>query len=387
MPAMDSCRALFLLVVPGLFFAAKASFDIAAQASDSQATTLRQQFQVALTDYRAKKFDAAEKRLETLAKQFPASFDVHELLGLVYSARGDCSKAIGALESAVRLKPDFAPARVNLARNLVQCGKMEEESGNYDRAAREFQRAALLDPSEKNIFEWGNELLVHHQLYLARQAFRRGVQGYPRSARTWVGLGVTLYALSDYAGAAQALLRASDLRPEDPRPYFFLANAYTLASNVPDAEGSQVTERLRRLMDGHPGNPQVLFYYAVCFWKQERKRGKQEDLNQAESLLKESERLDPNFPGVHLQLGIFYQGEGRHEEAIQELQQAIKLGPGLAVAHYRLGQLYAQTHQKALAEQEFQAFGGLNSTTTAADQEGRDIERFLASMKPSAEGP
>jgi tetratricopeptide (TPR) repeat protein len=261
-------------------------------------------------------------------------------------------------------------------------GEVEEKEGNYTEAVNAFRQAVLLDPSEENLNALGSELLVHIEVAQASETFQRGTQKYPGSARMWVGLSVTLYARSQYAAAVQTLLRATDLRPEDPRPYFFLANAYVLAPTLPPGEGDHVIKHMGRLMKSHPLNPQAIFYYARCLWKEDRERGKQEDLPQVESLLIQSAQLDPSFPGVHLYLGILYQSEGRNDEATQTLQKAIKLNPNLAVAHYRLAQVYVQAHEKALADQEFQAYERLHSQTTPQDeQEGTEIGRFLSSMK------
>jgi hypothetical protein len=46
-----------------------------------------------------------------------------------------------------------------------------------------------LDPSEKNIFDWGNELLLRKAVEPATEVFKRGVALYPKSFRMFVGLG------------------------------------------------------------------------------------------------------------------------------------------------------------------------------------------------------
>ena len=50
---------------------------------------------------------------------------MQELLGLVYSAQSQDTKAGPHLQKAVRLKPDSASARTNLAANLMRLGKAE----------------------------------------------------------------------------------------------------------------------------------------------------------------------------------------------------------------------------------------------------------------------
>src|SRR5260370_39658303 len=81
---------------------------------------LDRQFQAAVAQYESGRFPEAAMALESLLRELPESFEVHELLGLVYSAQSQDAKAATHLEKAVRLKPDSAAARTNLATNLAR---------------------------------------------------------------------------------------------------------------------------------------------------------------------------------------------------------------------------------------------------------------------------
>src|SRR5260370_10875148 len=100
-------------------------------------------FQAAVAQYESGRFPEAAAALESLLREVPESFEVHELLGLVYSAQSEDAKAAEHLEKAVRLKPDSAAARTNLGTNLARREKpalaeeqfkkaLELESQNYD---------------------------------------------------------------------------------------------------------------------------------------------------------------------------------------------------------------------------------------------------------------
>ena len=41
-------------------------------------------------------------------------------------------------------------------------GDVEEASRNFDEAARQYETAARMDPSEKNLFDLGTDLLRHN---------------------------------------------------------------------------------------------------------------------------------------------------------------------------------------------------------------------------------
>src|SRR5947207_1952169 len=105
----------------------------------AQEQQLDQEFQQAVAQYNQGKFAEAAVRLEGLLNAAPESFEVHELLGLVYSAQSQDVKANPHLEKAVHLKPDSVPARSNLAANLSRLGKPEL-------ALEQFRKAAEIDP-------------------------------------------------------------------------------------------------------------------------------------------------------------------------------------------------------------------------------------------------
>src|SRR5579883_1022314 len=110
-----------------------------AVATDGPNQNLEQRFQVALTQFNAGHYAEASAQLESLAASQPKSFEIQELLGLSYTAQSMDAKATEHLELAVRLKPDSAEARTNLAANLSRLGKL-------DQAGEQFRKALALEP-------------------------------------------------------------------------------------------------------------------------------------------------------------------------------------------------------------------------------------------------
>lgn len=251
-----------------VLFAGLSPTSAASQANTDGRNAPDREFQSALAHYNSKQYAAAQQELESLAKALPNSFEVQELLGLVYSAEGDDGKATTPFEQAVRLRPTSGEARINLGTNLVRRGKMapaetefkegvalepgsfdanrdlgsfylragriaaaipwlekaqivnpgsydngydlaladeelgrlpearqqiqellqrkdtaelhnllaevEEKAGNYVLAANEYEKAAHLDPSESNLFDWGSELMAHQTSNPASEIFSKG---------------------------------------------------------------------------------------------------------------------------------------------------------------------------------------------------------------------
>jgi tetratricopeptide (TPR) repeat protein len=448
------------------------------QADAGSGNPLDRKFQSAVAHFNSGQYAAAQQELEALARALPNSFDVQELLGLVYSAEGDEEKATAPFEAAVRLHPESGPARNNLATNLARLGKtslaekefkkvveleprsfdanrnlgafylrtgripaaipylekaqsanpasydngydlalsyeeegrlpearrqiqellkqketaelhnllagVEEKAGNYVAAVNEYEKAAHMDPSESNLFDWGSELLVHQTPNPAIEVFSHGVKRYPYSPRLAIGLGLALDVRGAYDDAVKALLRGVDLDPSDPRAYYFLSKAYDRSPGQVD----EVVERFRRFAELRPGDAQATFYYAMSLWKGRRSETSQAYLDQVESLLKRAIALKPSFPEAHLQLGNLYSQRRKYAVAVPEYQQALKLSPNVPDAHFRLGQAYVHLGKKDLAEKEFQLHKQFYERHLAeVDKQRSEIQQFVYSLKGAPARP
>jgi tetratricopeptide (TPR) repeat protein len=131
---------------------------LAASSAEAQRSApdqvLDREFQSAVAQYDAGHFAEAAAKLEKLLPSAPESFEVHELLGLVYSAESQDTRAHEHLERAVRLNPRSAPARTNLAANLVRLGKASL-------AEEQFRKAAQLEPENFDVNHNLGEIYVH----------------------------------------------------------------------------------------------------------------------------------------------------------------------------------------------------------------------------------
>ena len=89
----------------------------------------------------ADRFPQAADRLEKPLPYAPRSYEMHELLGMIYASLSQDSRAIEHLKLAVEIKPDSAEARTNLGASLLHGGKS-------DAAGEQFQKALALEPGE-----------------------------------------------------------------------------------------------------------------------------------------------------------------------------------------------------------------------------------------------
>jgi tetratricopeptide (TPR) repeat protein len=268
--------------------------------------------------------------------------------------------------------------RKNTAELHNLLGEIEEKDGNFVAAANEFETAAQMDPSESNLFDWASELLLHRTLDPAIEVFHRAAERYPSSPRVAIGLGMALYSRGNYDEAVQSLLRAADLNPSDTRCYIFLSKAYDSSPG----QAAEVIKRFRRFADLQPRNPHAPYYYAMSLWKGRRAQDAGLDVNQIESLLKQSIALDPNFAEAHLQLGNLYSDQNKYADSVPEYVKALEQDPDLADAHYRLGQAYVHTSQKDRAQDQLQVYQQLRAQHLAElDKQRAEIRQFVYSEK------
>jgi len=262
-------------------------------------------------------------------------------------------------------------------------GELNERLGDPLEAVREYERAALMDPSEENYFEWGTELLLHRADEPAVEVFTKGSRAHPASARMLAGLGAAFYAEGNSEEAARRLCEAADLKPSDPTAYLFLGKMEKSATMLlPCAE-----QTLARFAQEQPGNALANYYYGVTLWKRNRGSENAAGLQQAEGLLEKAVRADPKLGEAYLQLGILHSEKGDFERAIRDYKKAIEVSPQLGEAHYRLGLAYRRIKEESKAEQEFRVYEKMEKAETAAiESQRRELRQFLIILKDRPSG-
>jgi tetratricopeptide (TPR) repeat protein len=261
-----------------------------------------------------------------------------------YLEAGEAARAVEVVRAVLprRDTPDV--------RHLL--GDALEAAGDLLGAAEQFQKAAHADPSEENLFDWGNNLLQLRAYPPATDVLVEAVRRFPRSPRLQVALGIARYSRGQFEDAIRAFSAAADLEPDDERPYLFLGEMYGVSTEL----GPEVTKRLARFVERQPAHALGHFFYAMSLWKGAAGAPAPPDV---QVHLKKAVALDPRLAKAHFQLGVLYGDQGRYPEAIAALEEAVRLEPSMAQAHYRLAQAYRRTGREELAVKELEAFGRL----------------------------
>jgi tetratricopeptide (TPR) repeat protein len=356
-----------------------------------------------------------EAKLRAEVERQPGSFEANHRLGKSLVDDGKGSEGLSYLERASKIKPDDYPNSYLLARAYADAGQyerartstqallaghsrdkeaqadlhhllgdVEEKAGNPLDAVREYQRAAELNPSESNFFDWGAELLLHRAIEPAIQVFGKGNQLFPQSARLLVGLGVARYTNGSYDQAAQCLCQASDLNPNDPKAYLFLGKIQVVETTQSDCS----SERLARFVKLQPGNALANYYYGVTLWKRRKGPDDTATLEQAESYSKRAVELDPALGVGYLQLGILYFERKDFANAVAAFQKATQASPELQEAHYRLSQAFKRAGDRVKAEEELELYNQISKKKDEeVERERRESRQFVYMLRSPAPSP
>ena len=271
------------------------------------------------------------------------------------------------------------PANAELHHSLAE---LDERQGNALEAVHEYQRAAELQASERNLYDWAAELLTHRAAEPAEEVFTKGHRLFPQSIRMLLGLAVAQYARGSYDRAARSFFEASDLNPGDPNPYLFLGKVQSV--EITALEG--FVERMRRFARLEPDNAWANYYYAVSLWKQRTGPEDSATTVQVRSLLEKAVRLDPGLGAGYLQLGILYSDQADFSKAISAYQKAIEVSPRMEEVHYRLAQVYKRTGQDLEAQKERELYDQLSKQLAAeAMRERSEIQQFVVELQNQRE--
>jgi tetratricopeptide (TPR) repeat protein len=185
--------------------------------------------------------------------------------------------------------------------------------------------------------------------------------------------GEALDEMKDNAGATLQFRAAVKADPREPNVHFGLG--YLLWGLMQFEEAAQ---EFQAEIANNPDHAQALAYLADT----NMRLGHPEA---APPLLEKAIRIDPGIELAHLDLGILYNDAGHRDDALRELKTAEKLSPNDQNVHWRLARFYQAVGKKDLAKAEFDKTRSLQK---AADETiFNKLHQAQAKGKPAEEVP
>jgi tetratricopeptide (TPR) repeat protein len=274
----------------------------------AQKQDLDREFQAAVASYEAGKYTEAAKQLERLQRELPESFEVQELLGLVYAAQSQNDKAKEHLEKAVQLKPDSASARSNLGHNLLLLGKL-------DLAEQQFKRAVALEPQDYEANHNLGELYARsNKVTEAIPFLERAHSINPASYDNGYDLALAYLVTERFRDARELILDLSKRKDT--------AELHNLLGEVEEKEGNFVAAANDFQAAAHmePSESNIFDWGSELLLHR--------TLEPAIEVFRQGVERYPDSPRMAIGLGMALYSLGKYDEAVRCLLRATDLNPG-----------------------------------------------------------
>ena len=250
-------------------------------------------------------FAAAETLLKKTLEKDPKNYQAWFDLGFVYSRMNRVDDSIHAYRQSVAAKPDVFESNLNL-------GLMLARHNNPD--AEKFLRAAATLKPTSHVEEG--------------------------QARAWLSLGHVLEN-SKPEEALTAYQKAAALTPKDPEPF---VSSGLLRERRKDYTGAE--SDYKQVLSLDPRSTDAAIGLTNVYMKSGR-------LAEAEPLIRRLSSERPDDAGLHLQLGRVLAAQDKKDEAIPEIETALKLSPTDSEARRDLADLLTKSGNLADAEKTY----------------------------------
>jgi tetratricopeptide (TPR) repeat protein len=302
---------------------------------------------------RAGRAATAERSLRAIEAEFPGDLNCLWLLGAALLDQNKIPESIATLERVLLRLPDFAQARVDLARAYRRAGRPAQARDEVRRVLEKvphhhlawlaygdalvdldqhadarvaFERAQLTDPQRQRVEE-ATAALVADDRKTSEQIFRRILQEDASHVAALCGLAAVSLA-ADVPNDAERLLRHALKQCEHiPLAWRGLGPALLALGRLEEAEAGA-----RRLMKIEPENPQSWITLAAVTARLLRQE-------EALAAYEQAARLKPREPRLLMSIGHIHKTLGRRRESEATYKAALEVDPRLAEAYWSLADL------------------------------------------------
>lgn len=307
-------------------------------------------------------------------------------LAYVEMKLGHYHRAAATFRTAIKMRPDYLPARMNLAECLLSAGQLAESRELFEMIARKYpgnpeafyglgraeaqqgdaeDAAAALEKACELFPQYGGAhyalALIYRKLghpqkakaqFAAYQAnvtsdppevdpLRAAVQQLDQTPLHYLQRGLALEQEGDLQGAIQAHLKAIELDPDFVQPHINLIQLYARAGEYAKAE-----QEYRIAVRLNPHRADCYYSYGVLMFG----LGKYAE---AELAFRRAIASNPFYPEAHNNLGFLLQQQGHLRQALEEFREAVKDRPDYRLARFHIGQILVNRGDYAGAIEQF----------------------------------
>ena len=314
----------------------------------------------------------AETAWRALLKVDPASAEAYAHLGFLEARQGHYTEAVPFYRQALALDPAMPSLRLNLGLSLFKSDALKEAIqtlipllsseppsspevqrlnvligmahyglGEYAAAVPYLRAATARDLQSLQLrLTLAQSCMKTKQFQCVLDVYQEILMLNAQSAEADMLVGEALDEMKDDPGAIQQFRAAVKANDKEPNVHYSLGyllwklKQYREAAHEFEAELANV-----------PNHVQALAYLGDTEMRLQDP--------QATHHLLAAVRIEPGMKLAHLDLGILYSDAGRRDDALRELREAAALSPDDVDVHWRLGRLYQAAGMKDEAKAEF----------------------------------
>jgi tetratricopeptide (TPR) repeat protein len=299
--------------------------------------------------------DLSVELLEGLRRRRPLSLEMGRRLGLAYERTGRLAESRTALE---RSAPGDRPPAALLA-DLARVARKQQD---YQGALGYLAHARDLEPNDASLhYFFGLVCLDLNLVAEARAAFDRAVKIEPENPAYNYAMGATSTFRHDPAEAIPYFEKYIRLKPQDARGRLALGAALFDAKQY-DAAARALTDAVKA-----PSAATAARYYLGAI---ARRNGR---LDEAVRELRQALNTNPDYTDALAELAQCHLMRREYGPAEELLRRALKLAPDHYAANFNLLTLYARTKDEREAAQAAR----FEEVKTLREEKAREILRMI----------
>ncbi|GAB4367401.1 MAG: hypothetical protein Kow0042_08000 [Calditrichia bacterium] len=256
-------------------------------------------------------------------------------LGLIHTETGDYEAALRDYQKAMELDPANADAYRGRAKAYMALGMLEEAEATY-------RKAIEMKPDFWSGYnELGRFYFQQGRYEEAVNQFQRVVELTPRNVKGYINLGSAYFYLNRRIEAIQAFTKAQEIKPR----YSIYSNLATLYYY--EGKYREAARMYEKALDLQDGDYKVWDYLAVAYERTKDEKDKAVmATKQAIRLAEDQLTINPRNPELLTNLAGYYERLSENEKALNFLRQAADQNPSEVLILYDMGHIYEQLGER-----------------------------------------
>jgi tetratricopeptide (TPR) repeat protein len=243
-------------------------------------------------------------------------------------------QALSAIEDALKIRTDYAPAILKRGELLYKLGRLKESEAAL-------QPLLAKDPnSAVTLYQLARVKYGESDFAAAEDFYRRACTAYPTFGAAWYGLAETGKRLGHTAESASDFELAELNKNDNPPPEDILLNhLQDLATGIENRlttakqmvhrrQFDEATRLYKEVLEKYPDNPDSLvnLLYLAQFPNQATPQ-------EVEAWFAKAREIKPPLPQVYMYYGTALAAQGKYDAAAAAIHKALEMKPGFPEAH------------------------------------------------------